>query len=644
MLTSHIRALTRLYVLRFPLLTLYFSLLAFSFLLLSACVPSPTATPPRQTPFPTLPLVDGSQTPDLVPTDVLVTPGAETPLPTVPPTAAPVPTTSAVAVDTLLPIVQLTVQDPELPVSQGQSIALNVLAADDNAITRLEIYDNNTLYGQAPVVVSAPVYSNQFIWHADVLGKHTLRALAYDGAGNVSAPAQIDLAVINNNRAPEVQITAPQGTKDAELGAPITIQGVATDDVAVTRVELVVDNQLLTFVKPDQPGGVTPFAVALPWTPTSTGAHTIVLRAYDNQNQSDDSLRYTIHVFDNQPAVVTAQSDTTTLAFGDALVVTALALSNNGVSRIELYVDERLADAANSSSPSQQTSMQTALSAPDLTVGSHTFFVRAYDVTGETTDTPHTPIQVVAGTPHVIRETPVPQNTRTPLPPTPTATPQLNIPAPPSIDLKLTNAPVVLPGTAKIQITASGSSELDTVELWVRAPGETSAQLVSEENVQGATEKTLTYDWSAPRAGVVEMYARVSDSLKQSRVSTPLTFSVTAPPAPTPAPAVFNFAQTWFAESSAARYEATFTQIGRALRGTFLEIRTDGKILQGKIVSGAVTDKTALFGVDFSTDPTAPQHSLEFDCTFNARPPVLTCNYTNENNERGSAVFQPLAP
>jgi hypothetical protein len=61
-------------------------------------------------------------------------------------------------------------------------------------------------------------------------------------------------------------------------------------------------------------------------------------------------------------------------------------------------------------------------------------------------------------------------------------------------------------------------------------------------------------------------------------------------------------------------------------------------------VSGGVTDTTARFGVDFAGDVSAPLHLFVFDCTFNARPPVLTCNYTNENGERGSAVFQPLAP
>jgi hypothetical protein len=547
------------------------------------------------------------------------------------------------SVDTLAPVAQLTVQDPELPVSAEQPIALNVLAADNNSITRLEVYDNNVLYGQAPALLSAPVYSHQFIWKSNTVGKHTLRAVAYDANGNASQPAQIELNVINNNRAPNVMITAPAGIKDAELGAPMLIQGVATDDVAVTRMELLVDNQLVTFVKPDRAGGVTPFAVAIPWTPTTTGAHNVVLRAYDNQNQSDDSLRFTIRVFDNQPPVVTASSDNSTLSFGDVLIVNALALSNNGIGRVELYVDSRLADAANSTSPSQQTSLQAALAAPDLASGSHSYFVRAHDLTGHTTDTPGATIQVLEGAPRVIRETPTAGSTRTPLPPTPTATPELDIPAPPALELELTNAPVILPAAANIRITVRGSSELDRLELWARGPGETGAVLVVEENMQGATERTLTYDWTAPRAGVVEMYARVSDNLKQARVSVPLRFSVQAPRPPTPQPAVFDFAQTWYAESPAARFQVTFTQIGRALRGSFVEQRADGTVWNGKLVSGAVNEKNALFGVDF-LERGSPRHLLEFECSFNARPPVLTCNYTNENGERGSAVFQPLAP
>lgn len=632
----------------------YFLILAVLVLSgVAGCVPSPTATPPRQTPFPTLPLSDGTPTPEFEATKGLatravgtmqatstapLTPGSGT-------TAVPVPTNSAFTPDTLSPIVQMSVQDPTLPVSFEQQVPINVLAADDNIITRLELYDNDVLAGQTAVVVPAPVYSNQFLWKADPLGRHVLRAVAYDGQGNASQPAQLELSVINNNRPPSIQITSPSGFKEAELGAPVLIQGVATDDVAVTRLELIVDNQLVTFVVPEREGGVTPFAAALSWTPTTTGSHNIILRAFDNQDQSDDSLRYTIRVFDNAPPVVTAESEHSTLRADDVLVVNVLALSNNGIGRIELYVDERVAASVNSTSPSQQTSFGAALAAAtDLAVGSHTYYVRAYDVTGLSTDTPRATVQVSADAPRIIRETPANAAARTPLPPTTTPTPQLVLPGPPTIELELTNAPVILPNAAQIQITARGSSELDRIELWARAPGEMSAQLLMQEVVKGSTEKTLRYEWQASQAGVVEMYARVSDNLNQSRESLPLRFGVQAPPPPTALPAVFDFAGAWFAESPAARFEAVFNQIGRALRGTFLELRTDGKILDGKIVSGAANEGTVLFAVDFGADASQTSHTLQFDCTFSERPPVLTCNYANENGERGSAVFQPLSP
>lgn len=549
----------------------------------------------------------------------------------------PLPTLAAQQSDTFAPVAQLIVQDPELPVSAEQPVALNVLAADDSVIARLEVYDNDVLFARANVVIPSPVYSHQFIWKTTIVGKHTLRAIAYDTSGNASAPAQIELNVINNNRAPNVQITAPQGSKDAELGAPILIQGVATDDVAVTRVELLVDNQLVTFVTPER-AGVTPFAVAIPWTPQKTGAHSIVLRAYDNQGQSDDSLRYTIRVFDNDPPVVNATSDHTLLAPGDVLMVRALALSNNGVARVELYVDGFLADTVNSASPAQQTALQTFLTAADLAEGAHTFFVRAHDLTGQNADTPRVSFELRADAPRVPRETRTPPSTPTRLPPTPTATPELVLPGPPTIDLELVNAPVVLPNAAQIEIRARGTTELDQLQVWARAPGETSAQLVLQEVLKGSVDKTLTLTWNAPRAGVVEMYARVTDNLKQARLSVPLRFSVHAPPAPTPPPAIFDFARAWYAESPAARFELDFMQIGRALRGTFLEQRADGAILKGTIVNGAANERAVTFGVTFAPET----HHLDFDCSFNARPPVLTCNYENENGERGSAVFQAL--
>ncbi|HZQ05556.1 MAG TPA: hypothetical protein VFD70_03190, partial [Anaerolineae bacterium] len=534
--------------------------------------------------------------------------------------------------------------NPDVPVSVGQSIGLNVMAADNTAITRIAMFDNDALFAESSALAPASVYSNQFTWKANGLGKHTLRAVAYDGNGLASAPAEINLTVINDNRAPQVLITAPLGVKDAIVGAPLTIQGVATDDVAVTRIDLIVDNQLLTFVTSDKPEGVTPFAVAFSWTPTVTGLHNVVLRAYDNLAQSDDSLRSTVRVFDNQPPIVTAQTERSPILLGDALLVQALALSNNGIEHMELYVDELRVDMAISHSPAQQTTLRAPLVATDLATGTHSYFVRAYDITGLAADTERHSFNVVENSSAFLQDTPQPINTPTAVPPTNAPTPTLVPPGPPTVELAVNgdaNA-LILPNAVPILITARGSAELDRIELWAQYPGETSAQLLMEENGKGATDKIIPFAWNTARPGVVDLYARIIDNFGQSGISQPLRLRIQAPLAPTQTPAIFDFAQTWIAESPAARYDVTFSQLGRALRGVFVEKRADGNILNGNVITGAVSDQNALFAVDFAGDTIEPKHTLEFICAFTVRPPQLTCNYTNEKGERGSAIFAPL--
>jgi hypothetical protein len=90
----------------------------------------------------------------------------------------------------------------------------------------------------------------------------------------------------------------------------------------------------------------------------------------------------------------------------------------------------------------------------------------------------------------------------------------------------------------------------------------------------------------------------------------------------------------------------TFTQIGRALRGTLVEQLADGKILNGTLVSGGVNENKVEFGVELAAKGAQAnvRMTLVFDCLFNQRPVTLTCNYTTEKGERGSAVFEPVAP
>lgn len=620
---------------------------ALAIFILGACVPSPTATPPRQTPFPTLPLPTITLTPQHTLTEPpTVVPSSTTSPPSTTPTVAlPIATAAPQATptsDVLPPIIQLIAQDADRPISVDEVVGLNLIAADNMGIAKVELYDNDVLYMRTTAPDPAPkTLSNSLNWKSETTGKHRLRALAFDLAGNSSTPAEIEVMVIKNNRPPQVMITEPVGSKDAQVGAPLLIQGVATDDAAVTRVDLFVDNQIYTYISPQQPGGITPFAFGFQWTPSSTGSYNITVRAHDNQDQTDDSLRLPVHVFNSQPPVVTARVERDSIPIGDALLVHAVALSANGISRIELWVDGTQTDTVNSSAPATQTVLDTQLVWSGGTEGTHRLYVRAFDSTGESADSPQSVVVVNPAGVHPSPPTPVSSPSETPavMIAAPTSTPALVLPAAPTAEVVFYGDPrtAQLPGPFHVTVNAHGAVELDHVELWSNYAGEVNSQLLSSESGKGTTDKTLEHDWTPPRAGVAYLYARVVDNLGQTRESTPVTIYLNAAPAPTPTPAEFDFARSWQAPLAGGKWTATFTQFGNALRGVFLESHADSSSTPGTIVSGAVDKQHVTFGVDFPSP-----HSLDFDCLFTDLPPSLACNYTDELGARGSAIFTPV--
>jgi hypothetical protein len=323
---------------------------------------------------------------------------------------------------------------------------------------------------------------------------------------------------------------------------------------------------------------------------------------------------------------------------GDALIVTGLGLSNSGISRLELYVDGALADTARSTAPSAQTSFEAPLVWPATTPGEHSFFVRAFDTVNSPADSARQVVRVEAGPPRYPEQTPLKPRSPTPRPPTRTPSPLIVLPPAPTIEIRAADgvAPLVLPQAARFMLTAHGSVELDRVEVWARQPGDSSPQLVFAESAKGATEEVFEFAWAPPRAGIVHLSARVRDNLGQSGDSPPLAFEFHAPRAPTPVPAVFDFARAWAASSPAAQYRVQFKQTGRALRGTFLETKVNGQPEGGAVVTGRVDENRVLFGVLFDDG----RRTLDFDCAIDLRAPALLCNYVDENGKRGIAVFQ----
>jgi Big-like domain-containing protein len=628
----------------------------FSFALLVAalvlsgvegCVPSPTATPPLATPFPTLPRPTDTPPPTATlttATTVPPSPSATLTLTRVPPTAASSPTATPVH-ESLLPLVQVFALPSTGPVSANQPVALSILAADSVGLARLELYDENVLYNSTPAPDPAPLTISIVItWKSEKLGLHHLRVIAYDRAGNSSSAAELALEVLDDNRRPSATITVPVGAIDLQMGAPLVLQGVATDDVAVARVDLFVDNQLYTYVNSEKPEGQPPFAVAFMWLPTSAGVHQLFLRAHDNKDQTGDSPPLLVNAVDVQAPALTASYERDEVVTNGTLFVHALALSSNNIARIELWADNEIAQMVASAAPDVQTMLDVQLVWEAGSVGDHTLFVRAYDRAGLNTSTEPQIIHVRSSLARAPTATPMAlPATATVPPPLPTPTPQVVLPEPPTIALTTgeDRLALQLPSPVHIHLDAHGSIELDRVELWAFYQGEANPQFLFSDSAKGATDKSFDYAWTPLRAGVGYLFARVVDQLGQTGLSPVTSVYLISPPAPTPTPAFFSLAPRWAAEIPTNKFTVEFLQLGRALRGTFTNVLLNGSTFTGSIMGGAVARDRVEFSVDFAT-PDAVPRTLDFICLPSAEPAQLACNYQDETGSRGSAVFTPV--
>jgi len=108
-------------------------------------------------------------------------------------------------------------------------------------------------------------------------GTRTAYAWAKDAAGNVSASRSASVVItLPDTTLPTITVVSP--LVGATVGASVTISATANDNIAVTRMQLYIDNVLKT----------TKYARSLSWTwntrSSAKGAHVIKVNAYDAAN------------------------------------------------------------------------------------------------------------------------------------------------------------------------------------------------------------------------------------------------------------------------------------------------------------------------------------------------------------------------
>ncbi len=187
--------------------------------------------------------------------------------------------------DTTAPSVQLSSPTAGSTVSGAVNVAVS--ATDNVGVTKVEWYLNGALAG------TSATGSATFSWNTSTCpnGSCTLQAKAYDAAGNVgSASATVsvnNVSLPSDTVPPSVQITSPNSGTTVVKSMKIYVA--ATDNVAVTRVDLLVDGKLLS----TSSSATTVFS----WNTlkVARGSHMLQAVGYDAAGNKGSSTAVTVY-------------------------------------------------------------------------------------------------------------------------------------------------------------------------------------------------------------------------------------------------------------------------------------------------------------------------------------------------------------
>ncbi|SDH76495.1 Outer membrane protein assembly factor BamB, contains PQQ-like beta-propeller repeat [Fervidobacterium changbaicum] len=264
-------------------------------------------------------------------------------------------TSITVKVDNTPPSVSITA--PENNADLSGTMSVNVDASDGNGISKVELYLNTSKLGEK---TTAPYTFNLNTTNYND-GQYTLKAIACDNAGN-KKEASISIRI--DNLAPSVSITSPEN--NAYVSGTIDVNVDASDGNGISKAELYLNTTKL--------GEKTtaPYTFSLNTTTYSDGQYTLKAIAYDNVGkQNETSLTITI---DNKAPSVSITSPTNNELLSGTINVTVDAHDENGISRVELYLNE--------TKIAEKTSMPYTFSVDTVKYprGKYTLKAVAYDV------------------------------------------------------------------------------------------------------------------------------------------------------------------------------------------------------------------------------------------------------------------------
>lgn len=280
-----------------------------------------------------------------------------------------------VVVDNTSPSASLT-----SPVSQtvvSGNISVSVLAEDVNGVAKVEIYLDNNLIN---TLTSSP-YSFVFNTNTISNGSHAFKTKSYDLANNSQTSAVVNITV--DNQSPTVSLTSPVNGSFVE--GVVNIEANASDNIAVTKVEFYVDNNLL--------GASTTSPYTASWDTSSlpsNSTQTLFAKAYDGVGHISQSDTVSVTVSDTTAPATSITSPLNDSDVSGLSTITAEASDDVEIDYVEIYVDGTLQGTV-SSAPYSVVWDTTSYPHNSL----HQLHSKAYDVASNSTSSQIVTVKVL---------------------------------------------------------------------------------------------------------------------------------------------------------------------------------------------------------------------------------------------------------
>jgi hypothetical protein len=279
--------------------------------------------------------------------------------------------------------VKLTAPANGTVVAAPGTVALTATASAPAGVANVGFYAGNTLLGTS---TSSPY---QYNWLNAPAGLYYLTAVETDklGAAVTSAPVSIRL-----DAPPVVLLTTPSSGSIFYAPASINIAASAVTTGTITKVEFFQNATLL--------GSSTSAPYQFSWTAVPVGTYSLTAEAFDSYGISAFSPAVGVQVVTEQPPVITLSTPTSGLTFGTTANVSLSfnATASPSIAKVEIYRNGTL--VATLTSPSAGGAWTFTEPNP-LPVGKYTYFARAYDSLGTSTDSAPAMVIVAPNLPYL---------------------------------------------------------------------------------------------------------------------------------------------------------------------------------------------------------------------------------------------------